>query len=94
MAIVGLKRLGTVLSVWLLANFATVLAVPTPYEELGHEAREILARATPAAPHWVVYSDYWLDAGAPPTSLIDVSVRSHEVIEARLIVLPRDSMSC
>ncbi|KAG6813169.1 hypothetical protein H0H92_013576 [Tricholoma furcatifolium] len=42
------------------------------YEGLGKEARDILARATPAPPHWVVYWDEWNgDIGPPDVSVID-----------------------
>jgi hypothetical protein len=37
-----------------------------PASPLNAEAREILARATPAAPHWVIYSDSWTGSNAPP----------------------------
>ncbi|KAK7061022.1 hypothetical protein VNI00_000757 [Paramarasmius palmivorus] len=40
--------------------------------ELDHQAREILARATPAAPHWVVYADTYVQGtnGPPPVSAL------------------------
>lgn len=46
-----------------------------PIVELDHSARDILARATPAAPHFVVYSDEWVSGenGPPATSAINVS---------------------
>ncbi|KAG6854029.1 hypothetical protein C0991_011234 [Blastosporella zonata] len=49
---------------------ASVAINGTRYDGLGNEAREILVRATPAAPHWVVYWDQWNGAIGPP----DVSV--------------------
>ncbi|KAI0788757.1 glycoside hydrolase [Abortiporus biennis] len=39
----------------------------TSFDGLDHEARSILARATPAAPHWAVYSDAWVGSSGPPT---------------------------
>lgn len=49
--------------------------ISAPIVELDHSARDILARATPAAPHFVVYSDEWVSGenGPPATSAINVS---------------------
>ena len=54
---------------------SSVFAAPTEsaYESLDHEARDLLARATPAAPYWVVYNDDWLSSGLPSASTLDVS---------------------
>ncbi|RDB20908.1 Endochitinase 4 [Hypsizygus marmoreus] len=38
----------------------------TRFEGLNDQAREILARATPAAPHFVVYADAWDGTNGPP----------------------------
>ncbi|EKM50458.1 glycoside hydrolase family 18 protein [Phanerochaete carnosa HHB-10118-sp] len=53
-------------------NVLGVLAAPAGWDKLDHEAREILARATPAAPHWVVYSDEYTSGitGPPAPSAI------------------------
>ncbi|KAF9466092.1 glycoside hydrolase [Collybia nuda] len=40
----------------------------TTYEGLGKEARDVLARATPAAPHFVVYADAWDGANGVPAA--------------------------
>ncbi|KAJ8519827.1 hypothetical protein ONZ45_g3252 [Pleurotus djamor] len=52
--------------------FATVAAAPvneTNFESLSPKARSILARATPAAPHFVMYSDMWVSGQTrPPTA--------------------------
>ncbi|KAJ7247665.1 glycoside hydrolase [Mycena haematopus] len=44
----------------------------TALEGLGQQARDVLARATPAAPHWVVYGDQYVSGttGPPATSAI------------------------
>lgn len=46
----------------------------TALEGLGQQARDVLARATPAAPHWVVYGDQYVSGttGPPATSAITV----------------------
>lgn len=56
-----------------LTNVLGVLAAPAGWEKLDHEAREILARATPAAPHWVVYGDKYTSGttGPPAPSAIN-----------------------
>jgi len=38
----------------------------TRFAGLSDEARDIVARATPAAPHWVVYQDAWDGTTGPP----------------------------
>ncbi|KAI0073512.1 glycoside hydrolase family 18 protein [Panus rudis PR-1116 ss-1] len=35
---------------------------------LDNQARDILARATPAAPHFVIYSDKWTGSSSPPAA--------------------------
>ena len=39
----------------------------TAFEGLDHQARDILARATPAAPHFAIYSDKWVSSSGPPS---------------------------
>ncbi|KAH8093282.1 glycoside hydrolase family 18 protein [Cristinia sonorae] len=59
-----------------LALAITVLLAPSRVESapassldgLDHQARSILARATPAAPHFVVYSDQWTGTTGPPAT--------------------------
>ncbi|GLB41933.1 putative glycosyl hydrolase 18 family protein [Lyophyllum shimeji] len=49
------------------AKGAASLAINgTRFDGLNDQAREILARATPAAPHWVAYSDAWTSSSGPP----------------------------
>lgn len=38
----------------------------TRFDGLNEQARDILARATPAAPHFVVYADAWGGVNGPP----------------------------
>ncbi|KAF7370558.1 Glycoside hydrolase family 18 protein [Mycena sanguinolenta] len=46
---------------------------PTVLEGLGQQARDILARATPAAPHWVIYSDKFVSGVTGPPPVADVT---------------------
>lgn len=57
-------------------RITTVFSAPVEGDVLDNEARSILARATPAAPHFVVYSDKWVSGenGPPDPSQIDVSI--------------------
>lgn len=50
----------------------------TAYDGLGSEARYILSRATPAAPHFVIYGDQYVSGqtGPPPVAQIQVH-RAH-----------------
>ncbi|KAJ7155373.1 glycoside hydrolase family 18 protein [Mycena crocata] len=55
--------------------FPSVNSLPfngTSFEGLDQQARDILARATPAAPHWVVYSDRFVSGqtGPPAASAV------------------------
>lgn len=59
----------------LLLTLFTVKATPvnlTAFDNLTSQARDILARATPAAPHWLIYSDKGVSGqtGPPPVSQI------------------------
>lgn len=61
-----------------ITNVCSVLAAPAvQWEKLDHEAREILARATPAAPHFVVYGDKYTSGttGPPAPSAIKVCIQ-------------------
>ncbi|KAJ6518858.1 glycoside hydrolase family 18 protein [Mycena sanguinolenta] len=51
----------------------TVPTDPTALEGLGQQARDILARATPAAPHWVIYSDKFVSGVTGPPPVADVT---------------------
>ncbi|KAJ7155351.1 glycoside hydrolase family 18 protein [Mycena crocata] len=58
-----------------LLLFPSVNAVPTNVtasDGLGQQARDILARAIPAAPRFVIYGDKWVSGtnGPPPTSAV------------------------
>ncbi|KAJ7091400.1 glycoside hydrolase family 18 protein [Mycena belliarum] len=69
----SLARLAAVASAFVL--FAPVSSAPTnvtEFEGLGQQARDILARATPAPPHWVLYADQWVPGvtGPPPVSAV------------------------
>jgi len=56
----------------------------TSYDHLlDHQAKEILKRATPAAPHFVVYSDAY-DGGYGPPAVSAVKVCQHCIIDRRL----------
>ncbi|KAJ7091499.1 glycoside hydrolase family 18 protein [Mycena belliarum] len=56
--------------------FSRANSIPTnvtAFEGLGQQARDLLARATPAAPHWVVYGDQYVPGttGPPATSAVN-----------------------
>ncbi len=60
-----------------LSLTGTSTAAPAAdFEGLDKQARDILARATPAAPHFVVYSDKGTSGitGPPPPSQVNVCV--------------------
>jgi len=65
MVFIRLSIVATVIS--FLSGLYGVLAAPAPTHELDEKAREILARAGPAAPHWVAYSDKWPGSSSPPS---------------------------
>ncbi|KAJ7446727.1 glycoside hydrolase family 18 protein [Mycena latifolia] len=59
--------------------FTPVNSVPvntTIFDGLDQQARDILARATPAAPHWVIYSDQFVSGttGPPAVSAVTVGI--------------------
>ena len=62
--------------VLLSALFSACIASALPTDGLDLEARNILKRATPAAPHFVVYSDEWVSGenGPPAVSEVQVSL--------------------
>ncbi|PFH51774.1 glycoside hydrolase family 18 protein [Amanita thiersii Skay4041] len=66
------KRFLSVTFGLLLAQSALSVPVndsqPLEFDGLGVKARELLARATPAAPHFVVYTDAWDGSSAPPST--------------------------
>ncbi|KAJ6610196.1 glycoside hydrolase [Mycena sp. CBHHK59/15] len=71
MVFLSLARLAAAASALLYAHRASALpAVNTT--GLGPQARDILARATPAAPHWVIYGDQYVSGttGPPAASAI------------------------
>lgn len=78
-ALARFLALATLLAVFTIGS---VHSLPTrnvtadSFEGLSHEAREILARATPAAPHWVIYSDRWVNSNGPPAPA-DIKVGDH-----------------
>ncbi|KAJ3483841.1 hypothetical protein NLI96_g6045 [Meripilus lineatus] len=69
---VSLARFLALATLLALFTINSVHSAPTgnvtadAFEGLSHEAREILARATPAAPHWVAYSDKFFSSAGPP----------------------------
>ena len=78
-----------------------VFAAPTGWDGMSNEARDILARATPVAPHWVVYGDKYAPGttGPPDPSEITVSTIVHANVKSyiRYSIIARgcrDSTSC
>jgi hypothetical protein len=82
----SLARLAAVVSGFLL--FARVSSVPTDataFDGLGKEARDILTRATPAAPHWVIYGDQFVSGTTGPPNASVVAVRRTTTISANVL---------
>lgn len=52
------------------AFFSLVLAAP--FGNLDATARRILERATPVAPHWVIYSDKYVSGTTGPPDVSEV----------------------
>lgn len=46
--------------------FSRLIQAGPVFESVDGKARDILERSTPAAPHWVVYSDTGTSATGPP----------------------------
>ncbi|KAF5387358.1 hypothetical protein D9757_005748 [Collybiopsis confluens] len=64
------------LSCLLLYNFGLVNATPvngTRFDGLSHQARDILSRAVPVAPRFVVYSDKFVSGITGPPPVADVT---------------------
>lgn len=61
------------------AQSVTSMAINSPrFDGLNQQAREILARATPAAPHFVVYSDAW-DGTTGPPAVAQIKVNFYDI---------------
>ena len=85
------RCIATLVGIFLTLQLGSVWAVPTAFEGLDKKARDVLAdltpmgraldqhdleaRATPAAPHFVVYADQYQSGvtGPPAVSAITVS---------------------
>ena len=91
--------LGLVLGLF-IANLSAyafpVVNSTSPLDLLDHDAREILRRATPAAPHFVVYADSYdpSTTGPPAVSAIKVMLSSLNLSSYSYSFYYRDSMSC
>ena len=73
-----------------LTNILGALAVPAGWENLDHDAREILKRATPAAPHFVVYGDAYTPGTTGPPAPSTINVRHpYRAGSPELTILPR-----
>ncbi|KAJ7708680.1 glycoside hydrolase [Mycena rosella] len=69
-----LAHLAAVASAFLfVARVSSVPTNATAMDGLGQQARDILARATPAAPHWVVYGDQYVSGTTGPPPVSDVT---------------------
>lgn len=53
-----------------ISQLCGVASTPVDTSALSEKARNVLARATPAAPHWVIYSDKWQGSTLPAASSI------------------------
>lgn len=72
-----LSALARVLVVSIAARFcvSALHLAPEALDTLDHDAREILERATPVAPHFVVYADaYDGTTGPPSATLLNVKI--------------------
>lgn len=69
-----LSHVASVVVILALTGLFGVSALPSGWDQLDNEARDILARAAPAAPHFVVYGDQYVSGttGPPATSQITV----------------------
>lgn len=76
MAFRVVARLITFAALFVITYLGTIVkSVPsTAFDGLDQQARDILARATPAAPHFVIYSDKGTSGvtGPPPPSQVKV----------------------
>lgn len=54
------------LSTFALRGVVSLPVNETVWDGLDNQARDILARATPAAPHWVAYADAYDGTSGPP----------------------------
>ena len=66
-------KVATAAVLFAASQVASVFAAPAGLNGLSVEARDILARATPAAPHFVMYGDKFAPGttGPPDPSQID-----------------------
>ncbi|KIP08831.1 glycoside hydrolase family 18 protein [Phlebiopsis gigantea 11061_1 CR5-6] len=73
MVFFSFQRLFAAVALSAITNVCSVFALPAQWDKLDHEAREVLARATPAAPHFVVYGDAYVSGttGPPAASAIN-----------------------
>ena len=60
---------------WMISSSPPSSAVPSNMDGLDKQARDILARATPAAPHWVVYGDKYVSGTTGPPAASQINVR-------------------
>ncbi|KAJ7334138.1 glycoside hydrolase family 18 protein [Mycena albidolilacea] len=70
----SLARFLSISSVFLcFARVNSVAVNATIFDGLDQQARDILARATPAAPHWVIYSDQFVSGTTGPPAVSAVT---------------------
>ena len=77
MAFGNIARFVTLATLFVITYLGSVArSIPSPeFEGLDKQARDILARATPAAPHFVIYSDKGTSGitGPPPPAQVKVT---------------------
>jgi len=76
MVSLSLARIISISSAFLCFARVTVSAVPvnaTIFDGLDQQARDILVRATPVAPHWVIYSDQFVSGTTGPPAVSAVT---------------------
>ncbi|KAJ6515099.1 glycoside hydrolase family 18 protein [Mycena vitilis] len=69
----SLARLVVVASALLFARVSAVPTNATALNGLSQQARDVLARATPAAPHWVLYGDKFVSGTNGPPAVSEVT---------------------
>ncbi|KAJ7765495.1 glycoside hydrolase family 18 protein [Mycena maculata] len=70
----SLTRLIAISTLFLSSTRVNSVAVNTTiFDGLDEQARDILARATPAAPHWLIYSDQFVSGVTGPPAVADVA---------------------
>ena len=88
----AIRRITALVGICLALQLGSVLAAPAAFEGLDQKARDVLkdltpmgraieARATPAAPYFVVYADQYQSGVTGPPAVSAVTVSSTSPVE-------------